>query len=157
VDEGEQAFGPWYAIHAAALVRAVAVGCGDAEVASEAVADACARAYLRWSEVGAMDNPAGWAYVAASRLARRRVARQRRLQPWQARHDRAVDAPSDDGVDVRRAVARMPERMRTAVALRYLLDLSEADVAAAMGLTRGGVSSLLVKARKRLAEDGALR
>jgi DNA-directed RNA polymerase specialized sigma24 family protein len=41
--------------------------------------------------------------------------------------------------------------MRLAVALRYLGDLRETQIAEVMGITRGGVSSLLVKAHAHLA------
>ena len=36
------------------------------------------------------------------------------------------------------------------IALRYVLDLPEAEVAAALGVTRGTVSSTLSKARQQL-------
>lgn len=40
--------------------------------------------------------------------------------------------------------------MRAAVVLRYVADLQEQTVADVLGTSRGGVSSLLVKARTRL-------
>ena len=49
------------------------------------------------------------------------------------------------------AVRSLPERQRTAVALRYVLDLPEAEVAALMGITRGAASSYLTAARRTLA------
>jgi DNA-directed RNA polymerase specialized sigma24 family protein len=40
--------------------------------------------------------------------------------------------------------------MRLAVALRYIGDLDETEIARAMSITRGGVASLLHKARASL-------
>jgi DNA-directed RNA polymerase specialized sigma24 family protein len=44
----------------------------------------------------------------------------------------------------------LPPRQQTAIALRYLHDLAEADIAAAMGISRGAVSACLAAARARL-------
>ena len=45
----------------------------------------------------------------------------------------------------------LTDRQRTAVALRYVLDLPEADVARIMGIARGTASATLATARRRLA------
>ena len=50
------------------------------------------------------------------------------------------------GQDVRRALAALPRRQRTAVVLRFFLDLSEADTADAMGCSIGTVKSTTHKA-----------
>ena len=49
------------------------------------------------------------------------------------------------------AVAALPERERTAVALRYLGDLTEAQVAQTMGVAPGTVAATLHAARTHLA------
>ena len=58
-----------------------------------------------------------------------------------------------DGVrlDVMRAVQRLPARARTAVVLRYVADLTEAEVAEAMGVAPATVAATLSNARRRLA------
>lgn len=50
------------------------------------------------------------------------------------------------------AVAGLPDRQREAIALRYVSGLTEAEVAAAMGVREGSASATLSKARRRLAE-----
>lgn len=144
-------FADWYRANAARITRAVWAGCRNDDVAVEAVADACARAYQKWDRVGLMENPDGWVYVSAMRLARRRSRLAGRSVPTTAVAQ--VDPSDAERVAVRQAIAALPARMRTAIGLRYLLDLSEADVAAAMGVSRGGASALLTKARKRLADQ----
>jgi RNA polymerase sigma factor (sigma-70 family) len=47
-------------------------------------------------------------------------------------------------------VRTLPPRQRTAVVLRYVGDLSEAEVATAMGISNGAVAKMLHVARSRL-------
>jgi RNA polymerase sigma factor (sigma-70 family) len=49
-----------------------------------------------------------------------------------------------------RALARLPARKRACVVLRFYLDLSEADTAAALGVSVGTVKSQTAKALRRL-------
>lgn len=61
--------------------------------------------------------------------------------------------PEETDIDLWRAVAALPTRQREAVALRYVADLREAEVAAAMGVSVGAASASLAAARSRLAES----
>ena len=65
---------------------------------------------------------------------------------------RAVDEAALDEslLDLRRELQALPPRMRAAVCLHYLADLSTADVAAALGISVGTVKSSLHDARRRL-------
>ncbi len=54
-------------------------------------------------------------------------------------------------LDVMRAVQRPPARAHTAVVLRYVPDLTEAEVAEVMGVAPGTVAATLSNARRRLA------
>jgi RNA polymerase sigma factor (sigma-70 family) len=54
--------------------------------------------------------------------------------------------------DLVRALAALPPRQRAAVVLRYFVDLSEADTAAAMGCSVGTVKSHTHKAIHRLRQ-----
>jgi len=51
------------------------------------------------------------------------------------------------------AVRQLPDRARTAVALRYVADLTEREIAEVMGISRGTVASTLFDARARLAKE----
>jgi RNA polymerase sigma factor (sigma-70 family) len=44
-------------------------------------------------------------------------------------------------IDLQRLLAQLPKRQRDVVVLRYLADLSEADVAAELGISIGTVKS----------------
>jgi RNA polymerase sigma-70 factor (ECF subfamily) len=54
------------------------------------------------------------------------------------------------------ALARLPLSLRVPVVLRYYADLSERDIARAIGRRQGTVKSRLHEARRRLATDPAL-
>jgi len=60
----------------------------------------------------------------------------------QARHDQAVE--------LRAALAALPERQREAVVLRYLYGLRYGEVATALGLSRPATEALLFRARRGL-------
>lgn len=80
--------------------------------------------------------------------------RRRRLERRHAtQHPPDPVAPlGPDAVAVRAALARLRPRHRAAVFLRYYLDLSEADIADALGCRPGTVKSLLHRAHTALRE-----
>jgi RNA polymerase sigma factor (sigma-70 family) len=54
------------------------------------------------------------------------------------------------------ALSRLPTRQRVALALRYVHDLSDAEIAAALGCRVGTVHALLSRGRTALREDHQL-
>jgi RNA polymerase sigma-70 factor (ECF subfamily) len=149
-------FGVWYELEAPEVARTLGVALGDRALAEEATAEAFARAFSRWEQVRIMSSPVGWVYQVALNEARRGF-RRRRLEERASRRrgvDRDVPGPGEpaDTDAVRAALAALPDRARTAVALRYFADLPEAEIAALMGVARGTVAATLHQARRQLAE-----
>lgn len=148
-------FGEWYGALWPPVLRAVTVSVGDRDLAEEATAEAFAKALARWPGPRRLDSPAAWLHKVAvnevrsrwrrARLERRVVAR---LGAEPLRHT-APPEPPDDALW--NAVAALPARARQLIALRYLLDLPEAEIAHLLGITRGTVASTLSKARQHLA------
>jgi RNA polymerase sigma-70 factor, ECF subfamily len=66
-------------------------------------------------------------------------------------------AASEDASDVRSALADLPPHLRVVVVLRYYADLSEREIATAIGRPAGTVKSRLHEARRLLAAHPALR
>jgi RNA polymerase sigma factor (sigma-70 family) len=130
----------------------MAVSARDLDVARDVTAEAFARALERWDRVGSMASPGGWTYRVALNVLHRRQRRgalEERL--LRRAPDRTPPPLTDQGLGVWQAVASLPPRARTAVALRYLGGLSEAEVADVMGVAPGTVAATLHAGRRRLA------
>jgi RNA polymerase sigma factor (sigma-70 family) len=57
---------------------------------------------------------------------------------------------------VQRAIDRLPRQMRSAVMLRFYDDLTEPEVAAALGVSVGTVKSTVARAVAKLRKDAEL-
>jgi RNA polymerase sigma-70 factor, ECF subfamily len=134
------------------LVALAAAIAGPAQ-AEDLAQEALARAHARWSRVSRYDKPGAWARRVTLNLAlsaRRSAGREgRALHRLAARPQVQVTAPEPDGFWA--LVHRLPDRQAAAVALRYLEDLSIAEIAAAMGCAEGTAKAHLHQARATLA------
>lgn len=148
-------FARWYEDQHPRVLLSVAILADDLDTARDVTAEAFSRALERWEDVGAMESPAGWTYTVALNLMRRRHRRSmlqsRLLRRAVAGRPPAVELLSDTRADVARAIQALPARARTAVVLRYIGDLTESQVAEAMGVAPGTVAATLSGARRRLA------
>ena len=131
------------------LARIAFFLCGDRTRAEDLVAEAFARAWPKWS-AGRIDNLAPYLRRAVVNLA----AKERRHRLVVLRHDeRAVAPTSSPGadenlwarLDLVRVLASLPVSQRVAVVLRYLEDMTEADMAAFLGVSPGTVNSRLAR------------
>lgn len=146
-------FDEWYRSSFDRLVRTLAVTIGDVDVAADAVAEAFCRALGRRAATATMANRDGWVYRTALNVARRRLRRRVLEERLLRRHgERPAGEPSVSDPQVWAAVRQLPDRQREAIALRYVGQLSESEVAAAMGVAEGTASATLNAARRRLAE-----
>lgn len=146
-------FDAWYEEQHPLVLAALTVASGLPDVAAEATDEAFVRAYERWDRVRRMASPGGWLYKVALNDLRRRCRRQAVERELFRRHrPPQIEAPAPPALTdhVWAAVRSLPVRQRTAVALRYILDLPEGEVAQVMGVTRGAASASLATARSRL-------
>ena len=137
------------------LVNAVALACGSYPAAEDAVQEALVRAWMRAERGERPESLAGWIAAVAlnhTRSAWRRTIAERRATRRLADRIRPAEAPSEDHVEVARALAALPRRQREVAVLRYLLQMSTAEVAAALGIGQGTVKSSLSRAREHLAD-----
>jgi RNA polymerase sigma-70 factor (ECF subfamily) len=149
----EDGFSQWYAGEFARVRATVALATGDPGLAEEATAEAFARALVQWGRVRAMDRPTAWVHRVALNEVRSRWRRGRVERRYLERQAAGVaPPPPEPDPDLWAAVGQLPPRSREAIALRYVADLPEAQVAAVMGISRGAVASTLSKARTRLAD-----
>lgn len=149
--EGDAAFEAWYREAWPKLVGSLVLIVGDREVAADVAAEASVRVLERW-ERGSIEHPTAWAHQVAINLARRR-ARREALEIRVLRHARqeeVVEPPAAPS-ELWAALRLLPSRQRTAMALRYLGDLTQAEIAQSMGVSPGTVAATLHAARQRLA------
>jgi RNA polymerase sigma factor (sigma-70 family) len=146
---GPLEFDDWYQSAHPRLVAVLVSLTGSMEMAAESVDEACLRALGRWPRVSAMEAPEAWVRRVAINYAKRRLRRTTLERRLLARSRPPEDLPGPAG-EIWDAVSRLPLRQRTAVVLRYVADLPEAEVARAMKVSRGTVASTLADARRRL-------
>jgi RNA polymerase sigma-70 factor (ECF subfamily) len=153
VHEPALSFEAFFYEHYESVRRSLAVALADPLLAEELAQDAFTRALSKWRVVSQMDRPAGWVYIVALRAGRRhRVGRQHAMVVAESATADIADAVLQD-VDLSHLVARLPERQRIAVTLRYLVDLPLSDVAEAMDCAVGTVKSTLHSALLRLGVE----
>jgi len=128
--------------------------------AEDLVQAALAKAYQAWDRIedrGAVDGYVRRAMVNThiSWWRRRRVEEYPTDDiPEQAVADHAGDSELQDAL--RRAIERLPRRMRAAVVLRYYEDMSEAEIADVLGVSQGTVKSTVSRAVAKLRIDAEL-
>lgn len=144
-------FDEFWLEHRVRVAAAVAVSIGDRDLAADAVDEAMARAYQRWSTVGRLEFPAGWVYRVALNWSRSVHRRRRRTPPgWLTSDGAANDQPPMEPA-VTTALAALPSAQRDVVVCRLLLGWSEAATAAALKTRPGTVKSRLSRAVDTLA------
>ncbi|HEX6523900.1 MAG TPA: sigma-70 family RNA polymerase sigma factor [Streptosporangiaceae bacterium] len=148
-----------YRAHGLGLVRFALLLTGDQATAEDSVQEALLGLYLGLQGGRRPDDVLAYlrtAVLNAARTALRRRARQQALaraaQPdlpvWSAE---AAVLADEDGRAVLAAVALLPQRQREVLALRYFLELSEKEIAAMLGVTRGTVASTTARGLASLA------
>jgi RNA polymerase sigma-70 factor (sigma-E family) len=142
------------------LLRTAYLLTGNLADAEDLLQSALAKTYQAWDRIedmGALDG-----YV-------RRAMVNTHISWWRRR--RVEEFPTDEIPDqvvadhsgnsdlqemMRRAIDRLPERMRAAVLLRYYEDMTEAEVADVLGVSLGTVKSTVSRAVAKLRVDAEL-
>jgi RNA polymerase sigma-70 factor (sigma-E family) len=155
-DPADQAVIALYGEYFTSLVRLAMLLVRDTATAEEVVQDAFIAMHRGWHRL--RDEEHALAYLRQAVLNRARsVLRHRAIV------DRNMPKPppgipsAEDGAismfersAVVAALRELPDRQREALVLRYYGDLSEAEIAAAMGITRGAVKSHTARAMTAL-------
>ena len=143
------------------LLRTAYLLTGNRADAEDLVQAALAKTYQAWDRIedrGALDGYVRRAMVNThiSWWRRRRVEEYPTdVIPDQAVADHSVAADLHDTLV--RALDRLPQRMRTAVMLRYFEDMTEAEIASVLGVSLGTVKSTVSRAVARLRIDAELQ
>jgi len=143
--------------HHLGLVRLALLMVGDLATAEDVVQDAFEQLHRRWRGLRRQSSALDYARSAVlngcrSVLRRRLVAR---------RHETRIVGPGAHGTDAAAALEQrtelidafrsLPRRQREVLALRYYLDMSVADTAAALHISEGAVRSTASRGLAALA------
>lgn len=136
-------FDEFVAARRGVLFRAAVLLTGDVHLAEDVLQATFTRVWIRWRSVSLMENADAYVHrVLVSVFLSWRRRKSWHEKPGNAIPDTAREsrtAEIDSRIDLMTAIRRLPPRQRTVIALRYLLDASEAETAAAMGCSAGTV------------------
>ena len=156
-EDGRAALAAFCAREHRRVVGTLTLHCGDPHVAAELAQEALARVCGDWGRISAMAAPGAYLHriaILASSHYRRRKAERAAVLRYGSRQVEETGSDPAGAVAVRKAVAALPLRQRTALVLRYYSDLSVQETADAMGCATGTVTSLTSQALASL-RDGA--
>ena len=145
--------GELYRAHRMTLVRLATLLTDDRGLAEELVHDAFLALQERWPTLA--DPRAAFGYLRTTVINNVRSTHRRRAMA--RRHLRVGEPEALPGADfalliaeehrqVIAALRRLPRRQREVLVLRYWSDLSEAEIAEALGVSRGTVKSTASRA-----------
>ncbi len=141
------------------LLRFAAVLTNDNGLAEDVVQNVLIKAHARWVRISLIDNPQ--AYL------RRMVVNE--LSSWRRKWARQVPHPDtaldrhvsdrtgqiDDHVELIGELAKLPVKQRAAVTLRFLEDLSDAEIAEVLNCREVTVRGYIYRALKALRVEMA--
>jgi RNA polymerase sigma-70 factor (sigma-E family) len=138
-----------FGAHYRPLVRLAALLLADRGAAEEVVQDAYVRLHQRWHRLRDPDQALSYLHTSVVNGARSALRHRGVRERYLAGIRPVPDAPSAEAgaltvLEHQRIVAALrtlPVRQREALVLRYYADLSEAEIAEAMGVSRGAVKS----------------
>ena len=136
-----------YRADADRLWRAVYAFAGDAETASDAVAEAYAQLLRRGA---AVRDPAAWVWRTAFRIASGALKAGRATRAVPTQRTDASDRYAD--TDLLEALRRLPEGQRVAVVHFYYADLPISQIAERLGSNGLAVRANLSRGRRRLRD-----
>ncbi|MGI5479036.1 RNA polymerase sigma factor [Streptomyces lavendofoliae] len=137
-----------YHAHRLGMVRLAVLLVDDLATAEDVVQDAFTALYRRHGEhVTEVDNALGYLRTAVVNTSRSVLRRRRTARAWTPPAPADVPSAEEHVVldeahrEVLAALGRLTPRRRQVLVLRYWADLSEAEIARTLGISRGAVKS----------------
>jgi RNA polymerase sigma-70 factor (ECF subfamily) len=144
--------------HAGSMLGVLARRLGDLDLAEEALQDAVAAALSHWPIEGVPPQPAGWLVTTAWRRAIDRLRRESAGQDrWAAvAAERTPEPTDDDRLALIFACCHptLPRPAQVALTLHAASGLSTEEIAAAFLVPVPTMAQRLVRAKRRLREEG---
>jgi len=164
--DADEAITRLFGAHYRSLVRLGVLLLRDQGAAEEVVQDAYVGLHSRWRQLRDADRALAYLRASVVNRSRSRLRHRQVVERFAAASRPPPDMPSAEAgaldalehTEVIAALHALPTRQREAIVLRYYVDLSEADIAEAMGISRGAVKSHTSRGvaalRARLGERG---
>ncbi|MEV3987310.1 SigE family RNA polymerase sigma factor [Streptomyces sp. NPDC049837] len=137
-----------YHAHRLGMVRLAVLLVDDLATAEDVVQDAFTALYRRHGEhISEVDNALGYLRTAVVNTSRSVLRRRRTVRAWTPPAPADVPSAEEHVVldeahrEVLAALGRLTPRRRQVLVLRYWADLSEAEIAETLGISRGAVKS----------------
>lgn len=145
--DADRAVTALYGTHYRALVRLATLLVRDVSTAEEVVQDSFIAMHAAWLRL--RDTDKALSYLRQSVVNRARSVLRHRVVMDKNAPKPPPDVPSAEQgaiselerTAVVSALRKLPQRQREALVLRFYADLSEAQIASAMGISRGAVKS----------------
>ena len=147
-----EAFEELYRTHAPAVARLVRFRLGAED--EDAVAEIFFRAWrglATYRDTGAPFS--AWLYGIARHVAIDAVRTRGRVEPTDQLPDREVDPMTVDLLSLHGAIEHLPTEQRQVIELKYLVGLTNDEVAAALGCSAGAVNAKQWRALRALAGE----
>src|SRR6185312_14348264 len=149
----ENAVSMLYAMHRLALVRLAVLLVDDQASAEDVVQDAFVGLHRHRAQLRDPEAAVGYlrtAVVNGARSTLRRRGTQRRTAPEYPEETDSAVLLAEEHRTVLRAVRSLPQRQQEILALRYWSNLTEAEIAQTLGISRGAVKSQASRAIDKL-------
>jgi RNA polymerase sigma-70 factor (sigma-E family) len=147
-----------FSSHYRALVRLATLLLRDAGAAEEVTQDAYVALHGHWRRLRDPDKAVAYLRQCVVNRCRSTLRHRGVVDRYLRRQPLPLSAPSADvgllaaesNAEIIAAVRALPARQREALVLRYYADLSEAEIAEAMGVSQGAVKSHTARAMAAL-------
>ncbi len=154
--DADRAVTALYRTHYRSLVRLAVLLVRDIATAEDLVQDSFVAMHSAWPRLA--DSDLALSYLRQSVVNRSRSVLRHRMVVDRNVPKPAPDMPGGEQEDIRKlersalisALRTLPARQREVLVLRYYGDLSEAQIASAMGISRGAVKSHAARAMSSL-------
>ena len=150
-EDGRASFEAWARARQQGLVRSAYLLTGDLGRAEDLVQEALIKAATRWDTLR-HSHPDAWVRTVVYRDHVSWWRRHRRETTLESPPDRAAAAHGEGALMLRDALARLTQRQRAVVLLRYVEDLTALQAAEVLGVTVGTVKKQTSIALARLRE-----
>ena len=136
------------------------VACGDRELSCDIAQDALAKSFANWKKVNELEMPSAWVKKVAINQLKDEFRKQTKRKTYASNtlelstiESIEKSLPTPMAVDFSRALMELAPQQRIVAALSFVDDMSEAEIAQTMGISKGTVKTHLHHARNALSSS----